>query len=487
MGKRNKKKRQQEEAERLAKEAAAQEAEAPAEPQPTEDVAPPEPAEEPVPEPVAETAPADAPAPEPIPDTPVESSPEEMLPEPSPPVEPVPIEEPAPEPEEERGEPAIEEDESPVSKPERKSQGFLGSKWMLIIGIGLVLAGILSVILMRTNYLQVYLLGWDEPYTGVGRLETPAQFGNTAFYAIGLVMIFVWGMRAPVPDEGGEVVAEREMKADIEPEAEVEPEAHVEPAPTVEEIPEPSPPAEFGHEHLPAAHLSPVEKIKHLTRAYSQGKISEGLYNENLAKFEMELEAKAAAPQPVALKKSTAKEEEYGHEHLPPAHLSPEDKIDHLTKAYAAGKISKGLYERDLARFEEEEKREQAHMPPHHLTVKEKMEHLENAYRQGRISKGTYDKNVVIFKSDIELDIMQALVMDESQPDEVIAPEAPETIGTPSQPSSTEADTMNQLDSLLDEIEKGNDNPEMREKLRKKKEESFEDKILQEIEDLEDL
>jgi transposase len=44
-----------------------------------------------------------------------------------------------------------------------------------------------------------------------------------------------------------------------------------------------------------------------------------------------------------------------------------------------------------------------------------------------------------------------------------------------------------QLDSLLEEIEGGNDTVEMREKLRKKKEESFEERILKEIEDLEDL
>ena len=418
MGRRDKKRRQMEEVERLAKEAAAQEAEAPAEPQPSEDAAPPQPAEELAPEPVPETAPVDAPAaPEPIADTQTESLPEEMPPEPSPPeAEPTPAEETDSEPIEVHGEPAIENEEVPVSKPDKKSPGFLGSKWMLIIGIGLVLAGILSVILMRTNYLQVYLLGWEEPYTGVGRLETPAQFGNTAFYAIGLVMIFVWGMRAEAP--------EAESKPELDEAEDVrEVEEPIEEAPTVrteeaaEEIPAPVPPTDFGHEHLP------------------------------------------------------------------PAHLSPDDKIDHLTKAYARGKVSKSLYERDLAKFEAELKSEQAHMPPHHLRAQEKIDHLGDSYRAGRISKGTYEKNLIIFKNDLEFEELDA----PAEPQGVLTPGEPSQ--TPEAPigKATEDDTMKQLDSLMEEIESGNDSPEMREKFRKKKEESFEDKILKEIEDLEDL
>ncbi len=467
-----------EEVERPAKEAAAQEAEAPAEPQPSEDAAPPQPAEELAPEPVPETAPVDAPAaPEPIADTQTESLPEEMPPEPSPPeAEPTPAEETDSEPIEVHGEPAIENEEVPVSKPDKKSPGFLGSKWMLIIGIGLVLAGILSVILMRTNYLQVYLLGWEEPYTGVGRLETPAQFGNTAFYAIGLVMIFVWGMRAEAP--------EAESKPELDEAEDVrEVEEPIEEAPTVrteeaaEEIPAPVPPTDFGHEHLPPAHLSTIEKIKHLTKAYSQGKISEGLYNENMTKFEAELDAEPDEDE------EPASEEEFGHEHLPPAHLSPDDKIDHLTKAYARGKVSKSLYERDLAKFEAELKSEQAHMPPHHLRAQEKIDHLGDSYRAGRISKGTYEKNLIIFKNDLEFEELDA----PAEPQGVLTPGEPSQ--TPEAPigKATEDDTMKQLDSLMEEIESGNDSPEMREKFRKKKEESFEDKILKEIEDLEDL
>ena len=395
------------------------------------------------------------------------------------------------------GEDVSEEHDSGLEKP---SKGFIGRYWMLMLGIGFVLAGTLSVILLRTNFMQVYLLGIDEPYTGLGRLETPTQGANAAIFAVGLVLIFVWGMRAEVPSPKDEQEAEevddgpiQAFEGDAFPESAVGSSAE----PAVEEVPAQVPPAEFGYEHLPAASLSPIVKIKHITKVYTQGKISEGLYEKTLAMYEAELTARSAkkgerteaAEEAPAPEKATepsgplqdadaVQPEEFGHEHLPPAHMSPDDKIDHLTRAYADGKISKSIYERDLARFEEQLKREQMHMPPPHLGARDKLDHLEDAYRMGRISKGTYEKNFVTFNAAL---LAEKASAEPEQPPEVIAPERT-TIS-----QAEEDKTMLQLDSLLDEIEQGNDTPEMREKLRKKKEESFEERILKEIEDLEDL
>jgi hypothetical protein len=94
----------------------------------------------------------------------------------------------------------------------------------------------------------------------------------------------------------------------------------------------------------------------------------------------------------------------------------------------------------------------------------------------GRLSKGTYDKNIALFTRELEEEQAKARPPAKAQLDAEI----------PDEPAIDDK-TMDQLDSLLEEIEAGNDTEEMREKLRKKKEESFEEKILQEIEDLEDL
>jgi hypothetical protein len=494
MGKRNKKKRQQEEAARKADELSQDEPKETSADVPVEDAS-------------AGTSPQEAQQPE--------SAPEEITAD-GQPVEPIAQLEPsqneaiasepaaieAPADEEAPAEPIpddsddrdVDAEVEPTDTAAKPQKGFIGTYWMLIVGVGLVLAGIFSVILLRTNILQVYLLGIDEPYTGLGQLETPTQGGNMAFYVVGLIFIFVWGMRAEIPEVRARPEASEDSATD-EPEPVLD-------MPAEPVSAEPATQVDFGHEHLPPEHLTTVQKIKHLTMAYSQGKISEGLYNENMARFEAELEAGPA--------KAVEAPKDYGHEHLPPAHLSPEDKIDHLTKAYAQGKISKGLYERDLARFEEELKREQLHMPPHHLGSQEKLDHLEDAYRLGRISKGTYEKNVAIFRKDIEaaqpidqdgaldiLDDLEDATATEPEPEQDVVLDLEKLTAeieaqpakSPEMPTPPQEDdkTLMQLDSLLEEIESGNDTPEMREKLRKKKEESFEERIMKEIEDLEDL
>ena len=75
----------------------------------------------------------------------------------------------------------------------------------------------------------------------------------------------------------------------------------------------------------------------------------------------------------------------------------------------------------------------------------------------GRISKGTYEKNFVTFNAAL---LAEKASAEPEQPPEVIAPERT-TIS-----QAEEDKTMLQLDSLLDEIEQGNDTPEMREKLK---------------------
>jgi hypothetical protein len=350
-------------------------------------------------------------------------------------------------------------DEKEPVEEEKPEKGFLAKYWMLLLGVMLCIAGIIGVVLLRTNYAQVYIFGIDDPYTGIGRVEAPGHGGAITPYVIGIILMFVWGIRAEAP-----VVEEEEEELEAE-------------APT----------GEFGHEHLPPHHLSAEEKIEHLSKVYAQGKISEGLYRENLAKFEAELQ------------KEPAVEEEFGHEHLPPHHLSPDEKIAHLTKAFRKGKISKGLYERDLARFEEELKTEQQHMPPHHLSAQEKIDHLEDSYRTGKISKGTYEKNIARFNAELANEAPAAPSAPEAEPasEELkepgapapAAPEAKPADLTPPAPMEVETDekTMEQLDSLLEEIETGKADDATKEKVRKMKAASFEEKILKEIEDLEDL
>ncbi|MFH0815902.1 MAG: hypothetical protein V1934_03695 [Methanobacteriota archaeon] len=382
----------------------------------------------------------------------------------------------------ETGEPTEDDEpvtEGPKNLTDAEPKGFIGTYWMLMFGVLLATMGVAGVIMLRTNFIQVYIMGVSNPSPGIGANEAMAYAGSMIPFVIGLFTINYWGKHTVIPEgDATAVEAEAEIEAE-EPIAEPE---DVPEIPSESEITEepPSETAEFGHEHLPPEHLTTVQKIKHLTMAYSQGKISEGLYNQNMARFEEELEAKPAKAELPTFEK------DFGHEHLPPVHLSPEDKIDHLSKAYAQGRISKGLYERDLAKFEEELKREQLHMPPHHLDPQEKIDHLEDAYRMGRISKGTYEKNLGAFKKDIEAE--QAKKAAEEPPElDIPRPKKEIDAEIPESASSEDDKTLMQLDSLLEEIESGNDTPEMREKLRKKKEESFEERILQEIEDLEDL
>jgi hypothetical protein len=373
-------------------------------------------------------------------------------------------------------EPEEEEAHEPKDRSDAEPKGFIGTYWMLMLGVLLATMGVAAVIMLRTNFIQVYIMGVDNPSAGIGSQEAMAYAGSMIPFAIGLFAINYWGKHTVIPD--GDALAEG-ADSEIEVEEQVsEPiaveETHA--APDIVESKEQ--PEEFGHKHLPPAHLTTVQKIKHLTMAYSQGKISEGLYNNNMAKFEAELEARP--------EKVDAPAAEFGHEHLPPVHLSPDEKIDHLTRAYAQGKISKGLYERDLAKFEEELKKEQLHMPPHHLGSQEKIDHLEDAYRMGRISKGTYEKNIGRFREDLVAE--QARKAAEEPPEvDVPRPKPKMDAEIPDSTSNDDDKTLMQLDSLLEEIESGNDTVDMREKLRKKKEESFEERILKEIEDLEDL
>ncbi|MEW5937803.1 MAG: hypothetical protein AB1665_08320, partial [Candidatus Thermoplasmatota archaeon] len=200
-------------------------------------------------------------------------------------------------------EPAPEEEKSAPIEEKKVEKGFVGRYWLLFLGVILALIGLGGVIGLRLNIVQLYILGIQNPYPGIGYLEPQGHVVSMVPYCIGLISIYAWGLRAE-PAVKREV-EEEEAKPEEEPEAEEEIEAEVEEAP-----------AEFGHEHLPPHHLSAEEKIEHLAKVRAEGKISEGLYKESLARFEAELKEEEAKQKVEA-------------EHLPAHQLSPEEKIEH--------------------------------------------------------------------------------------------------------------------------------------------------------------
>lgn len=317
-----------------------------------------------------------------------------------------------------------------------KEKGFVRLYWLLFVGVLLALIGLGGVIGLRLNIVQIYILGIQDPYPGIGYLEPQGHVASIVPYCIGLIL-YVWGLRAEalpkrereVPEEG---IEEEEAKEELEAEK------------------------EFGHDHLPPPHLSAEEKIEHLAKARAEGRISEGLYKESLERFEAEL------------KEEEDREKEEA-ELLASHHLGPQEKIEKLTRSYARGKISKALFEKNLTKFEEELRKEEEAMPPPHLSAREKIDHLENAYRMGSISQGTYEKNLALFQKDLEAE----------------KPKAPEGLeeleGVAEEAEDDEM--IRELYSLLEEIEE----PEEEKKRKKKGEESFEEGILREIEDLENL
>ena len=263
------------------------------------------------------------------------------------------------------------------------------------------------MIALRTNYAQVYIFGELDPYTGIGPQEAMGHMVSVVPFIIGVVAVVFWGIKTPeIPDPAEEL---DKARACVEEEVECED----------------APAEEFGHEHLPPHHLSAVEKIEHLTKVYAQGKMSKGLYEVNLAKFEGQLErerkdvqsranrAKAAKGEEEAaakemnksaykelksLKPEMAKNEE---EHLPPHHLSPEEKIDHLTKSYSQGKVSQSFFDKNIKKFEAELKREREYLPPIELHPRQKLEQLEDAYGMGVISRSTYERNKNVFETEL--------------------------------------------------------------------------------------
>ncbi|MFH0816835.1 MAG: hypothetical protein V1934_08505 [Methanobacteriota archaeon] len=363
----------------------------------------------------------------------------------------------------------VDADDAPAEDGDAAAakQGFVKRYWMLIAGFVLALVGIAGVLALRLNYAQVYILGETDPYTGIGTAEPLGHGASIAPFIIGVILVMYWGMRTPPLPEAEEGGRKKPAAAESKPAAPEEPETSAEPE-------------EFGHEHLPADHLSAVEKIKHLTKAYAQGKISEGLYNENIARFEAEMDAErgvAKEPEPQqeepkkaaklsayqelkSLKPEVAKNEE---DHLPPHHLSPEEKIDHLTKSYAQGKVSRPFFDKNLKKFEAELKREKDYLPPHEMHPRQKLEQLEDAFKMGVISQSTYDKNKKIFEEEAENSQEELPEMDTE-----FKAEVPEL-------QSLDDD----LDSLLKEVVDDEDSKKPSEKRKKT--------LMEELEELEDL
>jgi hypothetical protein len=151
------------------------------------------------------------------------------------------------------------------------NKGFVSRYWMLGLGFLLAVMGVVAIVGLRTNFLQVYLLGYSDPSPGIGSQESLGYGIASIPYAIGILMVVVWGRRTPALPDMAERMDEGCDVESAEPEVEETPAAE---------------PEEFGHEHLPPHHLSAVEKIEHLTKVYAQGKMSEGLYKENLERFE---------------------------------------------------------------------------------------------------------------------------------------------------------------------------------------------------------
>ncbi|MBI5000306.1 MAG: hypothetical protein HZB92_02090 [Euryarchaeota archaeon] len=194
-------------------------------------------------------------------------------------------------------------------KEKESGKGFVATYWLLIVGLVLAAAGVFGIVGLRLNVVQIYILGIQNPFSGIGSQEPQGHIGSIVPFAIGIVAICAWDF---LPGKG---------EAPEEPEEKGEPAKKEAPAPR-----KPAEDEEFGFEHLPSSELSPEDRISGLERAFAAGKVSKGLYGESLANYEKALKAE--------------------RDTLPKVGLTPQEKLDQLEDAYALGSVSKATYER---------------------------------------------------------------------------------------------------------------------------------------------
>jgi hypothetical protein len=410
---------------------------------------------------------------------------------------------------------------SAAKEGEAPKKGFVATYWMLILGVLLAIIGVGGMIGLRLNIVQVYILGDPLPAPWIGRAEPTGHAASAIPYVIGLIMVIFWGMKTKAPDDELVETLDETLSAQAKEKAGVAaktgkpavakapepakpweapaPSKAPAPAPVKtlasasapaeeellpdlweeEELPQPKPVAKAAPPAKPAAPAAkPAE-----TRPKAQERPAEARPTPQARPGEKAPPSirpavgrptpqtpKPGGPRPPPsayrdlqdLRPEVARDEE---RHLPPKHLSPEDKLDHLARSYSQGRISKAFYDMNRKHFEEEQRREQQHLPPHHLSGHEKIEHLDDAFKMGLISKGTYDKNKAAFESE-------ALMEPE--------PSKPLDADIRVEEEITEESLMEDLDDLFESVTSGEEKP--KEKKAKKKKD-----LLAEIEDLENI
>ena len=98
--------------------------------------------------------------------------------------------------EEENADDADEEEGTTEEPP----KGFIATYWMLLLGVLLSLSGMITMILLRLNIIQVYLLGDSDPYPGIGRAEPMGHVAGVVFFVIGILLILFWGLKTKEPE-----------------------------------------------------------------------------------------------------------------------------------------------------------------------------------------------------------------------------------------------------------------------------------------------
>ena len=90
-----------------------------------------------------------------------------------------------------------DEEEGTTEEPPK---GFIATYWMLLLGVLLSLSGMITMILLRLNIIQVYLLGDSDPYPGIGRAEPMGHVAGVVFFVIGILLILFWGLKTKEPE-----------------------------------------------------------------------------------------------------------------------------------------------------------------------------------------------------------------------------------------------------------------------------------------------
>ena len=139
--------------------------------------------------------------------------------------------------------------------------------------------------------------------------------------------------------------------------------------------------AKLGLAPEPPAVPSVDEQSRKLEDALRAGRISEDAYRANLARLGLSAPAGPAAPPPEPESVPTE----------PPVIIAPpvQDKNAMLENAFREGRISREMYEANLAKL-----RRPAIPPPPPAPVEDRAERLAAAYREGRITEEAYRANL---------------------------------------------------------------------------------------------